>query len=190
VEQRTPRWLSCKGIGVVSTFSLVIAHGIDPPAFVPLGEHVIAAVRKSKTRARHEVHHGSRHENLARFRERGHAAADVDDDAVRYAGDHVAFTGMQSEPHAGARALCFGDNRARAPDGAGRAVEDDEDAVLRDANGVAAETRRLLDDQAAEALERGRRSSSTHSMVTSARSASARLRALARKRSISSRSAS
>jgi hypothetical protein len=61
---------------------------------VALCEHVDAAVGELKTRARHEIHHRSRHQNLARTGERRHAAADVDDDAMRHAGDHVAFAGM------------------------------------------------------------------------------------------------
>src|SRR5215831_18931782 len=110
---------------------------IQLPGLVNRRERVRAAAAEFQTGARDEIDDGSRDEDLAALRQLRDARADVHDDAVGNAGDHVALAGVETEVDVQPRCARLGADRAAAPDRTRRSVEDDEDAPFFDSNRAA-----------------------------------------------------
>src|SRR5262249_6618825 len=125
------------------------ADRIELPGLVDRGERVDPAAAEFQARTGHEVDDRSRDEGLAALRQPCDAHADVHDDPVRNAGDHVALAGVEAETDVLLRRARFGADRAAAPDSPRRSVEHNEHAALLHPHCAAAESRRLCGDQIA-----------------------------------------
>jgi hypothetical protein len=103
----------------------------DTPVAGNAFERTLAAVKKSKPRARHEVLYSAGDQNFVRARKRCDASADMDGYAADIISDLFAFSG--TEPRANfepKRPDVVGD-RARATDRSRRTVERDQESIAK-----------------------------------------------------------
>src|ERR671930_2095198 len=103
--------------------------GKEPPLARHALQLVSAAVLELEPRPRDEVLDGARDEHLARPSLVGDAGSDVDGDPARLPAVELALAGMDARADVEAEVAEDAPDRARARDGARRAVEAREDAV-------------------------------------------------------------